>query len=222
MSCLKRLAMAAIVLFVVALAWLYRDRVHDALRVLAGRDPATAAAAPVASPEIAAAARDRLERLGSTGADRAALSHAELQSLLTWEYPQLLPGFVHEPRIEISRDQLRLSARLPAERIPRLEDLRELAVLLPDTTDVTLTARLLPLGEGRAALAIEGIQVARVPIPRRLLPAVLDRLGRRAEPGLPADAVAVPLPPGVASAYLRGDSLILLPRTTRAQARPHP
>jgi hypothetical protein len=51
-----------------------------------------------------------------------------------------------------------------------------------------------------------------VPLPRRIVPGALDRIGRRDEPGLPRDAIAVTLPPGVAAAYVRRDSLFLLRR----------
>jgi hypothetical protein len=51
-----------------------------------------------------------------------------------------------------------------------------------------------------------------VPLPRRLVHRALARLGRVEEGDLPRDAVAVPLPPGVEAAYVRGDSLFLLAR----------
>ena len=60
---------------------------------------------------------------------------------------------------------------------------------------------------------VEGIEVAGLPLPRRMVPAVLERLGREDEEGLPADALAVPLPPAVEAAYVRGDSLVLVART---------
>ena len=40
----------------------------------------------------------------------------------------------------------------------------------------------------------------------------VPRLGRTAEPGLPADAIALRLPKGVNSAYIRNDSLVLITR----------
>ena len=49
-------------------------------------------------------------------------------------------------------------------------------------------------------------------LPCRMVGAVLSRLGRRDEAGLPADALALPLPAGATNAYVRGDSLVLVGR----------
>jgi hypothetical protein len=54
------------------------------------------------------------------------------------------------------------------------------------------------------------VSAQRFPLPARLVPGALERLGRTDEPGLPPDAIALPLPPGVAAAYVRRDSLVLL------------
>jgi len=102
---------------------------------------------------------------------------------------------------------------MPIDRLPDVEGMRQAAALLPDTTDLALTAQLVPLGNGRVALAVDEITVSRIPLPQRLYAPALSRLGRRAEPGLPADAVAVPLPPGVTNAYVRADSLVLVGRS---------
>jgi hypothetical protein len=77
---------------------------------------------------------------------------------------------------------------------------------------LTVTGRLLPLVDGRVAFAVDDVSAQRFPLPRRLVPGVLERLGRREEPGLPDDAMAVSLPPGIANAYVRRDSLVLLAR----------
>jgi hypothetical protein len=38
----------------------------------------------------------------------------------------------------------------------------------------------------------------------------LDLFGREDAPGLPADAIRIPLPDGASSAYVRSDSLVVL------------
>jgi hypothetical protein len=96
------------------------------------------------------------------------------------------------------------------ERLPQLSELGEAAAFLPDTTEVGVTGQLLPLRAGRVALAVDQVRAARIPLPKRLVPGALRKLGRKAEPGLPADALALPLPPGVDAAYVRGDSLVFL------------
>jgi hypothetical protein len=93
------------------------------------------------------------------------------------------------------------------------------AALLPDTTEVTVRGQLLPLDGGRVAFAIDEVTAAHIPLPRRIVPAALERLGRRDEPGLPRDALALPLPPGAAGAYVRADSLVLLARPASNEPR---
>lgn len=193
----------------IVLGWLYRQRLEDLIHPLLQRKVEMTSTVPV-SPALAAQAQDKLARLAEGRASRITLGSAELQSLLRYRYQQLLPAFVDSPVVELQATHLRIRARIPVERLPRLADLGEAANLLPDTTDVTVTGEVLPLDSGRVALAVDAVSVAVIPLPRRMIPPALQRLGRHDEPGLPPDALAVPLPPGAAAAYVRGDSLVLL------------
>jgi hypothetical protein len=188
--------------------WAYRERLRTAWHDIRGiRESGL-----VATPELAAAADAKLEALRAGATVRVALSAIELQSLLEFRYPGVLPAALGEPRLEFTGDRIRLRARVPIDKLPNVEGLGEVAAFLPDTTELTVTGRLLPLVEGRVAFAVDDVSAQRFPLPRRLVPGVLDRLGRRDEPGLPDDAMAVPLPPGIANAYVRRDSLVLLAR----------
>ena len=208
-GCLRRIIVLVLVLALLAGAWLYRDRLGSAWRELRGA-PETPVLLP--SPELADAAERKLESL-SRG-ERVALSEVELQSLLRYRYAGVLPGFVDSTRVELDGDRLRLGARVPIDRLPSVAELGQAAAILPDTSELTLTGSLLPLPNDRVALAIDQVTVARIPLPRRLVPAALNRLGRRDEPGLPSDAIPLPLPSGATSAYIRGDSLVLVGRGT--------
>jgi hypothetical protein len=165
--------------------------------------------APV-SDEIARRADQKLRNLKSGQADAVALHGNELQSLLQFQFQQLLPPFVHAPQIELQDGRVELRARIPVERLPTLSELGEAAAFLPDTTEIDLVGTLLPLDSGRVAFAVEQVRAARIPLPQRLVPRALQRLGRKDEPGLPREALALPLPPGVSTAYLHGDSLVLM------------
>lgn len=212
-GCFRTLFTLALLLVVAGVAWFQRDRLVDYWHELRGTTPPPAAvAAPTITPEIADRAQGKLDALSSGDAVRTALSETELQSLLRYRYEQLLPGFIDSARVELDGDRLRLRVRLPAERLPHVDELGEAAALLPDTTEVTVSGQLLPLDSGRIAFAIDDVRAAHIPLPRRIVPGALERLGRRDEPGLPSDAVALPLPPGAAGAYVRSDSLVLLAR----------
>jgi hypothetical protein len=163
-----------------------------------------------ASPALAESADAKLQILKSGAATSIALHANELQSLLQYRFLQLLPAFVDSPQIDLAEDRIHVRARVPVERLPTISDLGEAASFLPDTAEIGLTGTLLPLDSGRVALAIDEVRAARIPLPQRLVPRALQRLGRRDEPGLPPAALALPLPPGAAAAYVRGDSLVLL------------
>jgi len=206
----RKLFLLIVLVAVGGLAWLNRDRISDVVRGM--RNTSAEEAAP--SEELADQAGKKLEDLESGREERVALSGEELQSLLQYRYPQLLPAFVDSPKIALEGDRIHVTARVPIESMPNLSELGDAAGFLPDTTEVGMTGSILPLGTGRVALAVDEVSASRIPLPDRLIPGALRRLGRKDEPGLPREALALPLPPGAASAYVRDDSLHLL-----AQAR---
>ncbi|HSJ24976.1 MAG TPA: hypothetical protein VK929_09930 [Longimicrobiales bacterium] len=203
---MRRIVALVVILALGVGVYLYRDRLLIAWHDYRGTSPAV----EEPSPELADRAERKLNALRDGSSTYAALSAVELESLLAFRYNGVLPGFLDTPVVEMRGDQLRLRARVPVDRLPDIQGLGPAAAFLPDTTEVTVSGRLLPLQPGRVAFAIDDISAQRFPLPRRLVPGALERLGRRDEPGLPADAMALPLPPGANSAYIRRDSLVLL------------
>lgn len=207
MGCLKSLFGLLLVAGLAVFALLNRDRISDAWRSLRGT---AVVAEAVPSPELADAATSKLQQLKNGETRSVALTEVELQSLLLYKYRQLLPAFVDSPRVTIENGKIEVQARVPVERLPQLSELGEAAAFLPDTTEVGVTGTILPLRSGRIALAVDQVRAARIPLPKRLVPGALRRLGRKDEAGLPPDALALPLPPGADAAYVRGDSLVFL------------
>jgi hypothetical protein len=190
---------------VAAVAWTQRDR----LRSWFGGAEAQAETEVRPSPELAQIAEAKLDDLNTGRTSTISLRAVELESLLRYRYIQLLPAFVDSPQIVLHNGSIEVKARVPVDRLPAVSELGEAASFLPDTTELGLKARLLPLDGGRIALSIERVSAAGIPLPDRLVPNALKQLGRKNERGLARNAVALPLPPGVASAYLSGDSLVL-------------
>jgi hypothetical protein len=207
-GCAKRLVVLAVLIAVLAAAWLQRERLVTAWHDLRG----TAVQPQRPSPELAAIAEEKIDRLRAGDTDRAVLSSVELESLLLFRYNGVLPGVLHTPAVELDGDRLRLRARVPLDMLPHVDGWAEVAAFLPDTTELAVTGRLLPLDGGRVAFAVDQVSASRVPLPARMVPPALTRLGRGDEPGLPPDAMALPLPPGMTAAYIRRDSLVLLAR----------
>lgn len=203
MGCLKRIVVLLFVVAIALLAYLNRDR-FAALRRADQPDM------EIASPELAQVADEKLADLESGTKRTVVLTELELQSLLLYKYRELLPAFVDSPRVELNGNKIVVRGRVPLDRLPQLDELGSVAEFLPDTTELGVTGVLLPLRAGRVALAVDQVRAARIPLPQRVIPAALRKLGRKDEPGLSSDALALPLPPGADAAYVRGDSLIIL------------
>lgn len=199
---MRKLVVLLLLVGVAALAWMNRDQ----LAALLGRNQPSSA---FASREIAEQAEKKLQALANGESDSVKLSSVEIQSLLDYRFVQVLPAFVDSPQIELEDGKIKVNARVPVDQLPEISGLGDAAAFLPDTTDLGMTGTILPLGTGRIAIAIEQVNAASIPLPNRLVPPALRKLGRRNEPGLPQNALAVPLPPGAASAHVAGDTLVI-------------
>lgn len=208
MGCARRVIMLLMLLLLLAGVWIFRDRIRTAWNDWRGTDDEIVAP----SPELAAGAQAKLNALRDGSAASVSLSGVELESLLLHRYPGVLPAFLDSPKVELNGDQLRLRARVPIDKLPRVDGLGEAAAFLPDTTELEVSGKLLPLDSGRVGFGVDDVTAARVPLPDRFISGALARLGRQDEARLPADAIAVRLPAGAAAAYIRGDSLVLLAR----------
>jgi hypothetical protein len=208
-GCLRRVFLLAFVAAAGAAVWHFRGALADGWRELRG----SREGAPLRpTAELAETAEEKLASLAGRQAapGRIALTEAELQSLVEYRLAAVLPPYIAAPRVRLEDGRMRLEARVAMRRLPELPELGELGAFLPDTADVAATGHLIPLGPGRVAIALDGISVARVPLPARLIPPVLRRLGRKDEDGLPANAIAAPLPAGAGAAYVLGDSMVLV------------
>ncbi|MBI4544624.1 MAG: hypothetical protein HY703_05495 [Gemmatimonadetes bacterium] len=215
-GCLKRLLLLVLLVAALFLAWYFREPLRAAWGELrASREGGPA----VPSQELADLAESKVVRLEQPDApERVVLTETEVQSLLEYGPDGMLPEYVLSPSIDLEDGRVRLRARVPTEHFPRLASAGEVLAFLPDTTELTVNGQLIPLDSGRVALAVDELHAARVPVPRRLFPGILRSLGRREVAGLPPDALEIPLPPGAATAYVRGDSLILLTWRGRGRA----
>lgn len=162
------------------------------------------------SPEAAAQAREKLDRLRSDG-QPVRLSGVELSSLLRYGSQDWAPVGLREPEIRMSGDTMMVAAIIPTDRIPSHPDLDRVRSLLPDSARVEVTGNVRGLGAGRAALAVRQVEFAGIPIPERYYPPMLERLGRSDEPELASAEMALPLPPGVSEVRVEDGYLLLIP-----------
>lgn len=165
---------------------------------------------PEPSPELAdsVVAQVQAFRRGEDG-DRMALGGREVTSVLRYAVPGLVPQGVQDPSVSLEDGRVHLQARVALGDFPDLPDLGPVLGMLPDTLNVELRASVMPFGDQRAALMVQQVEASRIPLPRRMIPEILRSMGRVDEPGLPPEALTVPLPAGLSSAYILSDSLIL-------------
>ena len=198
-----RFGALALLLALAAGGWWFRA---DILRLVGGESE------PVeVSPEAAAIAAEKLERLRSEG-DTVRLSSIEVSSLLRYRGPTWVTDRVHEPGVEFASDTARIGGTIATSTLPSHPDLDRVRMLLPDSSRVEVFGTLEPLASGRMSIEIDRVTFAGIPIPERYYPEVLGRLGRRDEPGLPPDAIGVALPDGVGAARVEAGYLVLSPR----------
>jgi hypothetical protein len=214
-GCLKRVVMLVILLAVGVRVWLNRDRLRSEWTDLRGG----AESAPPATPvELAQLASQKLATLADgPPPERIVLSSAELQSLLRTRFSGILPGYVDSATVELEDGRVHLKARVPTSELRQMSGLGQVASLLPDTTEIGVTGQLIPLEDGRVAIAVDQVSAAKIPLPRKLIPRIIRKIQPKADAGVPVDALVVPLPAGARSAYVRGDSLVLLATGSRAQ-----
>lgn len=166
--------------------------------------------APAADPRVASEAMERYHALVSGGAsDSLLLRGVEVTSTLQYSVPDFIPSGLDDPRIRFQDGRAILTVSVALAAFPRFPELDGILEILPDTVPLELRGGLEPLNDREVALRIDAVEASRIPVPRRLYPQILEALGREERPGLAPDAVAVPLPPGVSSAYIADDRLVL-------------
>ena len=193
-----------VVLLLAGGAWLFRDTITSLLG--GGRPEATAV-----SQEAAAQAEEKLARLASDG-ETVRLNDVEFTSLMRYRLRDRIPGDLESPAVSFRGDTVQLMARVPSDRLPDVPELGAARAFLPDTADVDIVGKLAPLADGRAAFEVQRITFAGIPVPDRMYPQALERMGRRDEPGLSPSAYAFPLPAGVGAARVERGELVLAPR----------
>ncbi len=215
-GCVKNLIGLAVIIALCAVAFLYRGRVKRAWNDLSGGPGAEVVVRPATPADVATSANRKLSSIADgPPPDQIVLSTSELQSVMNKRFAGLLPGYVDSARVELQDGKVWLRARVPTSQLPDLKGLGRITQFLPETTSVAISGQLIPLSEGRIAIGVDQITAAKIPLPHKIIPEILSRIRRSTEPGLPSDALAFPLPPGASTAYVRGDSLVILTHGAR-------
>jgi len=208
-SCLGRISLLALLIATAFAGWRWGPAVFPRVEDWLARGDDTPAI--VASPERAEAVMDRFERLrrGEVG-EQMSLSSLDIISVLHYAVPGILPGGIADPAVDLEDGRVTLTIQLAVDDFPGLPDLDRVIGFLPDTVTVSLEGALTPIDDRWAALVVHRIQASFIPLPDAMIPEILTALGREYVGGLPDDALAIPLPSGIRSAYIVRDQLILV------------
>lgn len=212
---MKKIGVVVILLGVAYAGFRWGDLVFPYADHLLGRssEPAEAGSPHEPSPELADSTLVRFERFrdGKTG-DRMSFGGTELSSVLRYALPGIVPPGVTEPTVALEDGRVHASARVAVGAFPRLPHLDQVVGILPDTVWVEMQGSLVRVDQEHLAFLVDQIQVAHIPLPQRMTADVLDGLGADRQKNLPKDALMVPLPDGLESAFVQRDSLVLLAR----------
>jgi hypothetical protein len=209
-SCLGKIVLALLLVVTAYAGWRWGHVFFPQITALFSTEEA--ALSETVSPEIAEATMDRFEALRRGEIEgRLALSAGEIESVLRYSVPGLILAGIVEPRIEMADGVITLRARVAVETFPEMPDLDAVLGFLPDTLAVSFAGALAPLDDERwDALVIHDIRAGIIPLPDRMIPEILQAMGREYVGGLADDALAIPLPDGIESAYIVQDSLVLV------------
>jgi len=213
LGCLRGVVVKGVALLALLAAayagWLWGPAVFPRIQGWLGMEGSVGVEAPEPSQEVADSVVARVQALREAQGGRLALGGREITSVIRYAFPGLLPPGVKEPTVIMKEGRLFLQARVVQKDFPRLPDLGPFVGILPDTLNVELEASLMPFGPEEAALLVQRVETSRVPLPRRLIPDILSAIGRVDRPGLPPEAMVVPLPSGLNAAHIVADSLII-------------
>lgn len=204
----------AVLLLAAWLGWRWGDRFFPAVeRGLGVEAQAPSAPSSSPSPELADETIRRWEAFTEgEGEGELLVSDAEVTSILRYGLSGLVPPGVVEPRVEFHAGGMTIAGRVARDAFPELPEMGGVVGMLPDTVPMELDAVLIPFEGNETALVVRRITALGIPLPRSVVPRVLDSLGRKDRPGLPPEAVLVPLPRDVLRAYVLSDSLHLVGR----------
>jgi hypothetical protein len=187
-----------------ALGWLYRDRIVPELRRLLGEPPVIALT--LGRPDAAAlrTAERKVASMRREGADSVTLSADEMASLMADGLDPAVRRQLDSLAVRLEADAVTVRARLYTARLPK-ELVGPLAVALRDWEPVEAGGPVTVVAPGRAEWEVRRFRLRDFPLPTDLVPRMMARaLGDSARRALP-----VRLPRGVRDLRVTPDGVTL-------------
>ena len=196
-----------VLLIVLAIGWLYRDRLADEIHQVLGSSSSPASAVSTGRPGSSAliSAQAKIDSLNGWRADSVVLSASEVASLIGTGLNQGLRDQLDSLRVELQDGSVKLSARLATARLPK-ELIGPLAFALRPHEPIEAAGPIEVVGPRKAEWSVRSFRVRDFPIPRDAVP----RLLVKAFGDSTKRAVPLRIPPGVRAIRVRPSGATLL------------
>jgi len=198
-------------LVILAIGWLYRDRLaeeaHELLGSITGSDAAPTGGRPGSRALLSAHAK--IDSLNGWRADSVVLTASEVASMIGAGLDPSLRSQLDSLQIELQDGSITVKARLATARLPR-ELIGPLSVALRPTEPIEAAGPLQVVGPRHAEWAVRSFRLRNFPIPRDAVPDLVSKaLG---DPN--KKTVPVKIPAGIREIRIRpgGATLIGVPR----------
>jgi hypothetical protein len=198
-------------LVILAVGWLYRDRLaaeaHELLGSIAGSDAEPAGGRPGSRALLSAHAK--IDSLNGWRADSVVLTASEVASMIGAGLDPSLRSQLDSLQVELQDGSITVKARLATARLPR-ELIGPLSVALRPTEPIEAAGPLEVVGPRRAEWAVRSFRLRNFPIPRDAVPNLVSKaLGDPKKTTVP-----VKIPAGVREIRIHpgGATLIGVPR----------
>lgn len=203
-GCLTRILALIGLVSILLFAWIEGPDLRERF----GREGPAPANGVTVSSETVSELLERVQGVVDGDVDEVRFSDAEVQSLLH-HFSDLLPAGASEPTIRFEGREVRLGLRVAISELPPAALLERLRSILPDTVPGGFRGTVFGVGDGAAVFLVRRVDVSGVPLPRSLVPHILEYLGAGNRDDLPREALSLPLPTGVRTIYVDDDHLIL-------------
>jgi hypothetical protein len=194
-------------LVLLAVGWLYRDRLTAEARNLVGQFGGSDDAPSTGRPgsESLVRARAKIDSLNGWRADSVVLNASEVASMIGAGLDPAVRSQLDSLRVELLEGSIAVKARLSTARLPR-ELVGPLAVALRPTEPIEAAGPLAVVGPRQAEWAVRSFSIRGVPIPGDAVPKLVSKaLGKPDRRTVP-----VRIPPGIREIRVRPSGVTLL------------
>ena len=191
-------------LILLAVGWLYRDRIVDLVRGgIPGRGDTVESSVGRPSEGGARRALDKVDSLNAWRADSVVLTASEMASLIGAGLDPAFRDQIDSLAVTLENGRIEIEASLLTERIPR-EALGPLSGMVGKREHLSAGGKVELVEPGRAVWIVDRLSLGNFPFPRDMIPRLLERAM-----GSHSSEVPFKVPHGIRAVRIRPAGVIL-------------